>query len=45
MDRKVASCHVIWSYLGHPRLSGILQAVRHDISGPKTFANSFLTTF
>ena len=32
-------------FLGHPRLSGPLQAVRHEISRPKTFANSFLTTF
>ena len=32
-------------YLGHPRLSDTLQAVRHEIPRPKTFANSFLTTF
>ena len=28
--------------IGHPRLSGTLQAVRHEISRPKTFENSFL---
>ena len=32
-------------FLGHPRLLGTKQAVRHEISLPKTFANSFLTTF
>ena len=32
-------------FLGHSRLSGPLQAVRHEISRPQTFANSFLTTF
>ena len=36
----------MWSYFDvfvHPRLSGSLQAVRHDIFRLKTFANSFLT--
>ena len=28
-------------FLGHPRLLGTLNAVRHEISRPKTFANGF----
>ena len=34
-----------WHFLGHIRLSDTLQAVRHEISRPKTFANRFLTEF
>ena len=29
-------------FLGHPRLSGPLQAVRHEISRPKTFENNYV---